>query len=352
MTGRAQWHMASTVWRVAVATLLWWPTPVFGEDQSQQQVQPPASPTASIQENLQQLGTLQQVGSLQQVGGLQPGDVLPNNARPGELLPPTLLPPNALPSNITPPGTDIAAGPGEAAGFVAYQPIVEGLLPRSGQPADQTTTPSSPSVSVPTTTNLGAPAINWGPYTLGPDDVVHVAVRNQPEFTGMYVIGHDGNIQFGFLGDVKADGLTKEELARAVEERLRRYVRVPSVYVTIVGFNSKAIYILGRVQRPGKYAMRGDSVKIRDAVIAAGLMVRHAKLRKVHIVKSDPKDPSFRIVDLQKVLYKGVMKNNIDLVAGDIVVIPTTVWGGINDFLSELISASGHAGSVAGLAAL
>lgn len=349
-------HLARTAWRMALASLVWWPTPAFGEDQAQQ-AQPSTSQVGSapaIQGNLQQLGALQQVGSLQQVGGLQqvgPGGVTPDNVRPGEMLPPNLLPPNTLPSNVTPPGTEAATGPAQAAGFVAYQPIAEGLLPRSGQPADPSN-PASSSVSIPTTTNLGAPAINWGPYTLGPDDVVHIAVRNQPEFTGMYVIGHDGNIQFGFLGDVQADGLTKEELARAVEERLRRYVRVPSVYVTIVGFNSKAIYILGRVQRPGKYAMRGDSVKIRDAVIAAGLVIRHAKLRRVHIVKSDPNDPTFRIIDLQKVLYKGIMKNNIDLVAGDIVVIPTTVWGGINDFLSELISASGHAGAAASLAAL
>jgi len=280
-----------------------------------------------------------------------PNNVWPSDARPGDVLPSNVQPLNVLPGNVIPPGTDVAAGPAQAAGFVAYQPIPESVLPRSAQPADPST-PASPSVSVPTTTNLGVPAINWGPYTLGPDDVVHIVVRNQPEFTGVYVIGHDGKIQFGFIGDVQADGLTKEQLAREVEQHLRRYIRVPSVVVTIVGFNSKAIYILGRVARPGKYAMRGDSVKVRDAVIAAGLVVRHAKLRKVHVVKSDPATPSFRIIDLQKVLYQGIMKNNIDLVAGDIVVIPTTIWGGINDFLSELISASGHAGAVAGLAAL
>lgn len=243
-------------------------------------------------------------------------------------------------------------------GFVAYRPIEESALPSTASsprasPAP-TATPAQTAqpANLPTVTNLGAPAINWGPYTLGPDDVVHVAVRNQPEFTGTYVIGPDGKIQFGFIGDVPATGLTKEELARAVEERLKRYVRIPSVYVTIVGFNSKAIYILGRVARPGKYAMRGDSIKIRDAIIAAGLVVDHAKLRNVHIVKSDPANPTYRVVDLFKVLYKGKMEENVDLVAGDIVVIPTTVWGGISDFLNSLLNPVGRAGSVAALAAL
>jgi hypothetical protein len=52
------------------------------------------------------------------------------------------------------------------------------------------------------------------------------------------------------------------------------------------------------------------------------------------------------------VLYKGKMEENVDLVHGDIVVIPTTIWGGVNDFLGGLLSPAGHAGSVAALAAL
>lgn len=252
--------------------------------------------------------------------------------------------------NVTPQGPDLAQGLPQAQGLVAYKPIDESRLPKGAT----TGTPASTAAqaSLPMATNLGAPAINWGPYTLGPDDVVHIAVRNQREFTGVYAIGRDGKIQFGFIGDIDANGLTKEQLAERLEETLKRYVRMPQVNVTIIGFNSKAIYILGRVARPGKYAMRGDSIKIRDAVIAAGLMVQHAKLRRVHIVKSDPNNPHAQIIDLQEVLYKGKMEENVDLVHGDIVVIPTTVWGGISDFLSSLLSPAGHAGSVAALAAL
>lgn len=256
----------------------------------------------------------------------------------------------APPPQAEPQAPGPAYLPVQAPGLVAYKPISEQALADNVSPA--TANPTAQTAPLPTKTNLGAPAINWGPYTLGPDDVVHITVRNQPDFTGMYVVGRDGKIQYGFIGDVDANGLTKEELAKNIEEKLTRYVRVPSVVVTIIGFNSKAIYILGRVARPGKYAMRGDSIKIRDAVIAAGLVVHHAKLRKVHIVKSDPTKPSYRIIDLQRVLYKGQMKENIDLVAGDIIVIPTTVWGTVNDFLSELLAPAGHAGTVAALAAL
>jgi hypothetical protein len=98
--------------------------------------------------------------------------------------------------------------------------------------------------------------------------------------------------------------------------------------------------------------MRGDSIKIRDAVIAAGLVTASAALKKVHVIKSDPTDPSVKVVNLKSVLYYGKMKDNIDLVHGDIIVVPSTVWSKINNFLASIVNPASKARSVAYLAAL
>ena len=127
-----------------------------------------------------------------------------------------------------------------------------------------------------------------------------------------------------------------------ITEQLKKYIRIPSVSVTIVGFNSKTVYIFGRVSRPGKYSMRGDTVKLRDALIAAGLPVKHAKLRKVHIVKSASTNPTYRVVDVFKVIYNGKMQDDVDLVNGDVVVVHTTIWGGITDFITDVFGPSSH----------
>ncbi len=244
-----------------------------------------------------------------------------------------------------------AAGPGPTEDLVVYKPISNSMLPVGVTPAGPAAT-ASPVNSARATNLGGAIVMPMGPYTLGRDDVLSIAVRGQPEFTGTYVVGPDGNLQYGYLGDVKAEGLTKEQLQDVLTELLKKYVRVPAVQVMIIGFNSKAIYILGNVAHPGKYAMRGDSIKIRDAVIAAGLVTQHAALHRVHIIKSDPKDPSYKIVNLQDVLYKGKMKQNVDLVAGDIIVVPTTFWGQVTGFIASVTDPASHAGTVASLAAL
>jgi len=252
----------------------------------------------------------------------------------------------------------VPQGPGPAPGpvtaipdLVGYKPIPSSMLPVVGMtPAVQS--PTAQAAPLPGQTALGGPAMTMGPYTLGQDDVVHIAVSGQPDFTGIFVVGPDGNIQYGAVGDVMTDGLTKDELQTLLTQTLTKYVRTPSVQVTILGFNSKAVYILGEVASPGKYAMRGDSIKIRDALIAAGLMTSNAALEQVHVIKSDPSDPTFTVLNLKKVLFKGIMKDNIDLVHGDIVVVPATLWGRISGFIASLTNPASKARSLAYLAAL
>lgn len=255
-------------------------------------------------------------------------------------------------------GTQTPQGPGKTSdtshapsGIVGYKPIPNSMLPIGNeQPASQASTAST----APTTsqTNLGGlPVTMTGPYTLGRNDVVQIDVQGQPDFSGTYVINYDGTIQYGFVGDVKSDGLTKEELAAKLTEELKKYVREPSVMVSIVSFNSKAIYILGEVSSPGKYALRGDTIPIRDALIASGLFTNSAALGRVHIIKADPEHPTDRVLNLDRVFYKGQMKNNIDLVNGDIVVVPPTVWSQITGAVASILNPVSRARTVRYLAA-
>jgi polysaccharide export outer membrane protein len=251
----------------------------------------------------------------------------------------------------SPQGPGPAAVPGQAApDIVGYKPIPSALLPQLEIPA--TTPVIAPQANLPGTTTLGGPVTTMGPYTLGRDDVIHITVTGQALFSGTYVIGPDGAIQYGYVGDVPVEGLSKEQVAEVLTERLKQFVRAPQVHVEIVGFNSKAIYILGEVSRPGKYAMRGDSIKIRDALIAAGLVTTYAALGKVHVIKAHETDPTVRVMNLKPVLYQGKLKHNIDLVHGDIIVVPSTFMGHVNRFVSAIVNPASRARSIAALATL
>ena len=114
----------------------------------------------------------------------------------------------------TPQGPGPAQGPGRAPlGAASYAPMTTADGAVGLVPAVRVSGVQAPG-AVPT--NLGGDISTVGPYTLGPDDVVHIDVRNQPEFTGTFVVGQNGMIQYGILGDIKANGLAKAELADVV----------------------------------------------------------------------------------------------------------------------------------------
>lgn len=185
------------------------------------------------------------------------------------------------------------------------------------------------------------------PYTLGKEDILQITVRNQPEFSGQFVIGPDGKIQYSFVGDIQASGLTKEQLKEKLIKKLNRFVKGAEVSIVITAYRSKNVYILGEVAQPGKYPMRGDSITLREAIMIAGLPTRDAALRRVYVIKFKSKKPIYRKkVDIFRLLYKGDLKYNIDLVSGDVVIVPATIPSEINRALNNILSPGVKAAAV------
>ncbi len=234
----------------------------------------------------------------------------------------------------------VTIGPGQVvpAGGPLQQPGGPAASPRAGPQRQQVY-------------NYTTWFVGQGPYTLGRDDAIRIQVRNQPEFSGDFVIGPEGEIQYNYLGDIPIAGLTKYEVQQVLERLLERYIRVPNVNVMILAYNSKAVYVIGEVSRPGKYIMRGDVIKLREAIIAAGLPTTTAALGRTHIIKPDLKNPKVRKVNLKRILYKGKLEEDIDLYPGEIIVVPSTVLASVNNFLSQLLNPLTHAATAAALGA-
>lgn len=162
-------------------------------------------------------------------------------------------------------------------------------------------------------------------YTLGIDDVVTIIVRDQPDFSGRFVVDPEGNIQYNFVGDIPTVGKNKEELKAEITKRLTRFVRYPEVAVMISEYRSKAVYVFGYINAPGKYAMKGDQISVKEAVVAAGLPRMDAAMSRVYVIRPDKNNadgkPSKRKVDLNKVLHSGKSAEDFMLEPGDTIIV-------------------------------
>ncbi len=175
-----------------------------------------------------------------------------------------------------------------------------------------------------------APASSMGEpthYTLGPDDIIEIIVRRHPEFSGIYPINAEGKIQYKFVGDIEIKGLTKTEVKEKIAKILSKFIINPDVDVTINEYRSKIIYVIGEVGAPGKYYMKADKISLREAVVQAGLPTLSASMRKTQLIRPDKSGkPLEKRVDLYALLYEGKLNLDLDMMPGDVLVVPATVF--------------------------
>lgn len=162
-------------------------------------------------------------------------------------------------------------------------------------------------------------------YTVGATDILEITVMRHPEVSGQFIINNEGNIQYEFVGDLKVDGLTKDEVKKLLTEKLSEFIIDPEITVKIVGYNSKIIYVVGEVGRPGKIYMEGDTMTVHEALVEAGLPLLSAKTNAGRVITpSNTGTPIIRKVNVEKLLYQGDLRENLVMQPGDTLYVPPT----------------------------
>lgn len=161
-------------------------------------------------------------------------------------------------------------------------------------------------------------------YRVGPKDVLQVDVRKDPTLTKTYTVTAEGNILLPNIGALRVAELTASEIESRLNETLSAYIREPDAKVGVQDYQSKVIYVVGQVANPGPQPMKADMLTVQEAVFGAGLPTPEASLKRTHVITPDYEKPVVRQVNLNDILYKGRMADNILLRPNDIVYVPCT----------------------------
>lgn len=138
------------------------------------------------------------------------------------------------------------------------------------------------------------PAAEQTSYRLGAGDKLRITVFGEDTLSGEYLVPGEGNIAFPLIGDVKATGLTVDELQKEVEDKLRDgYLKDPHVSVEVL--NYRPFYILGEVMKPGEYPYT-NGLTVLNAVATANGFTYRADTRKVYIKRADaPRELEYQL---------------------------------------------------------
>jgi len=158
-------------------------------------------------------------------------------------------------------------------------------------------------------------------YIIGADDVLDISVWKEPDVSRSVPVRPDGKISLPLVSDVQAAGLTPTQLAADLTTRLKKFLNDPQVTVIVTAINSRRIYIVGEVARPGAFPLL-PNMTVLQALADAGGFTTFANTKKIHILRMiNGKQTEFPF-EYREVLEGNKTSENITLLPGDEIVVP------------------------------
>ena len=118
-------------------------------------------------------------------------------------------------------------------------------------------------------------------YTMGSNNA---PMNNQVVAEGpTYLVDSNGNITLNVIGEIKAAGLTLEQLKEDLKAKLSKYIINPIITIRLTNYK---ITVLGEVNRAGHYIIPDGKTTVLDALGLAGDLTIYGKRENVLVVRN------------------------------------------------------------------
>lgn len=167
------------------------------------------------------------------------------------------------------------------------------------------------------------------PFRLGPGDKIEIELVEVPQTGQVCNLMPDGYLYYHILPGFRAGGMTLAEVQGTLQQRMTQYYKNPQVSVILRGVVSRRVWVLGRVNTPGLYALENPMTVLEAISRAGGLFTSRfsgtteelADLKHSFLVRQG----QFIPVDFQRLLREGDLSQNIYLESGDYLYLPSAL---------------------------
>ena len=156
-------------------------------------------------------------------------------------------------------------------------------------------------------------------YTIGPGDVLQVAVWKEENLSGTVTVRPDGFVTLPLVNEVQVVALTTAQLRETLEKKYAEFIASPTVMVRVEKIASSEIFLVGEVNSPAAYPATGNDTVLQLLTRAGGLTI-FAKRDSIRIVRRVGEKVTEYIVDYDAIL-EGDLKQDILLRPGDRIIV-------------------------------
>jgi polysaccharide biosynthesis/export protein len=201
--------------------------------------------------------------------------------------------------------------------------VITSLVPTLGQ-AQSTQKPAAgapPAATAAPPAAATAGVTTPAGYLIGPEDALAIVYWREKELSAEVIVRPDGMISLPLLNDIRAEGLTPEQLRAALTTAASKYVEDPTVTVVVKAINSRKVSITGQVSKPGPYPLGGPTT-VLHLISTAGGLAEYANKKKIIVLRTEGGKSVALPFNYEEVTAGKRLQQNVELKPGDIVVVP------------------------------
>ena len=110
-----------------------------------------------------------------------------------------------------------------------------------------------------------------GDYRIGPQDLLDINIFEAPELNRTVRVSENGEVSLPLLGGIHVVRLTARELENTLAAKLREFLKDPHVSVMVTAIESHPVSVIGEVNKPGVFQVRGSKTLLEMLSMAQGL---------------------------------------------------------------------------------
>lgn len=188
---------------------------------------------------------------------------------------------------------------------------------QTAKPAPGAAAQTPPAAAAPRPTDPVVPS----DYVIGNDDVLSIVFWKDKDMSADVQVRPDGKIALPLINEVVAAGLRPEQLREKLLEESKKFIGDASVTVVVRQINSRKVFIVGEVNKPGPYSLTTATSVLQLIAIAGGLR-EFANEKRIRIMRVENGKQVSLPFNYKDVTEGKNLKQNIELKPGDTVIVP------------------------------
>jgi polysaccharide export outer membrane protein len=176
-------------------------------------------------------------------------------------------------------------------------------------------------------------------YQLREGDVIEFTLPQDPSQNGVSTVRSDGIASLPLVGEIQLGGLSLSQARAIIIEALTGTFESPELGLSLKTTRDREIYIAGEVKTPGSIAYQ-DELTVLDALLRSGGPIKEsADTGNIILVRTqaDGERLAWRM-DLENIWTSATPPRAINLLPGDVVLVPNTAIDRANIAIEKYIT--------------